>query len=104
VRSFGTPAPLFVLTGGDPMRRPDLVQLVAHARNAGLPVALTPSSATAVSSRLAVCLDGPDAQIHDAFRRIRGSYDWTMRIIGDAADLGLALQINSTVGRLTTRA
>jgi radical SAM protein len=113
VRSFGTPAPLFVLTGGDPMRRPDLVQLVAHARNTGLTVALTPSGTAAPTrkrlaelrdaglNRLAVSLDGPDAQTHDAFRRVRGSYDWTMRIIGDAADLGLPLQINSTIGRLT---
>jgi radical SAM protein len=113
VRSFGPPAPLFVLTGGDPMRRPDLVPLVAHARNAGLTVALTPSGTAAPTrkrlaelrdaglNRLAVSLDGPDAETHDAFRRVRGSYDWTMRIIGDAADLGLPLQINSTVGRLT---
>ena len=113
VRSFGTPPPLFVLTGGDPMRRPDLVQLVAHARNSGLTVALTPSGTAAPTkrrlaelrhaglSRLAVSLDGPDAATHDAFRGVRGSFDWTMRIIADAADLGLPLQINTTVCRLT---
>src|SRR4029079_11597108 len=43
VRAIGTPPPLFVLTGGDPMRRPDLADLVGYAADAGLTVALTPS-------------------------------------------------------------
>ena len=113
IRSFGEPPPLFVLTGGDPMRRPDLVALVRHATAVGLNVALTPSGTAAVTSarlaelrdaglkRVAVSLDGPDAATHDAFRRVRGSYDWTMRIIEAATELGMPLQINSTVGRLT---
>jgi radical SAM protein len=113
VRSFGDPPPLFVLTGGDPMRRPDLVALVRHATAVGLNVALTPSGTAAVTStrlaelrdaglkRVAVSLDGPDAATHDAFRRVRGSYGWTMRIIEAVTELGIPLQINSTVGRLT---
>ena len=113
VRSFGDPPPLFVLTGGDPMRRPDLVDIVGHAARIGLTVAMTPSGTAAATrkrltelrdaglSRIAVSLDGPDAATHDAFRRVRGSYDWTMRIIQETADLGIPLQINSTVARLT---
>lgn len=113
VRSFGDPPPLFVLTGGDPMRRPDLVALVRHAADVGLNVALTPSGTAAATyarlselrdaglKRIAVSLDGPDAETHDAFRGVRGSYSWTMRIIEAAKDLGIPLQINSTIGRLT---
>jgi AdoMet-dependent heme synthase len=113
VRAFGDPPPLFVLTGGDPMRRPDLVDLVAYAARRGLTVALTPSGTAAVTrrrisalrdaglSRMAVSLDGPDAATHDAFRRVRGSYGWTMKIIEAATELRLPLQINTTVGRLT---
>jgi radical SAM protein len=113
VRSFGTPPPLFVLTGGDPMWRKDLAELVGYASQAGLTVALTPSGTAAVTrgrleelkaaglSRVAVSLDGPDAQTHDSFRRVRGSYDYTLRIIESVLELGLPLQINSTVSRLT---
>ena len=113
VRSFGEPPPLFVLTGGDPMRRPDLVDLVSHAVGAGLTVALTPSGTAAVTrkrltelrdaglGRVAISLDGPDAGTHDSFRRVRGSYDRTMQIIEAAMDLGIPLQINTTLGRLT---
>jgi AdoMet-dependent heme synthase len=106
-------APLFVLTGGDPMRRPDLADLVRYAATSGLTVALTPSGTAAVTrarleelqqaglSRVAVSLDGPTPETHDAFRRVRGSYAWTMRIIEATIDLGLPLQINSTISRLT---
>ncbi|MCC7416210.1 MAG: TIGR04053 family radical SAM/SPASM domain-containing protein [Acidobacteria bacterium] len=111
----GTPSrrPLFVLTGGDPMLRKDLAALVAHAAGRGLTVALTPSGTAAATrarlaelksaglSRIAVSLDGPSAEPHDAFRRVRGSYGWTMRIIDAAIALDLPLQINSTISRLT---
>ncbi len=113
VRAFGERPPLFVLTGGDPMRRPDLAELVRYAADAGLTVALTPSGTAAATkkrlavlkdaglSRVAVSLDGPDAESHDAFRRVRGSYMWTMRIIESAIELGLPLQINSTISKMT---
>ena len=113
VRAFGDPPPLFVLTGGDPMRRPDLAELVRYASDAGLSVALTPSGTAAVTrkrleelqaaglKRIAVSLDGPDPDTHDAFRRVRGSYAWTMKIIEAVTDLGIPLQINTTIGRIT---
>ena len=113
VRAFGEPPPLFVLTGGDPMRRPDLAELVRYATSVGLTVALTPSGTAAATrvrlaelkdaglSRIAVSLDGPTPDTHDAFRRVRGSYAWTMRIVEAAIDLGVPLQINSTISRLT---
>jgi radical SAM protein len=113
VAAFEGRKPLLVLTGGDPMRRPDLEALVAWGAGAGLTVALTPSGTAAATpkrlaqlkaaglSRVAVSLDGPDAARHDAFRRVRGSYDWTMRIIDTTLELGLPLQINSTISGLT---
>jgi radical SAM protein len=111
--AFGQPYPLFVLTGGDPMWRKDLAEIVGYASTAGLSVALTPSGTAAATksrlaelkaaglSRVAVSLDGPDAQTHDRFRRVRGSYMYTMKIIDSVIDLGLPLQINSTVSRMT---
>jgi len=105
--------PLFVLTGGDPMRRRDVAELVAHGVRRGLSLAMTPSGTAAVTrarleevkdaglARLALSLDGSSAEAHDAFRRVRGSYRFTRRIIDDARDLGLPLQINTTVSRET---
>lgn len=115
VASFGAQPPLFVLTGGDPMRRRDVAELVRHGVGRGLSVGMTPSGTAAVTrarlqevrdaglGRLAVSLDGPDASSHDAFRRVNGSHRFTMRIIDDARELGLPLQINTTVSRETVR-
>jgi MoaA/NifB/PqqE/SkfB family radical SAM enzyme len=52
-------------------------------------------------ARLAVSLDGAGPDAHDAFRRVRGSYRHTLRIIEGARALGLGLQINTTVCRQT---
>jgi radical SAM protein len=113
VRSFGDPPPLLVLTGGDPMWRKDLAELVGHATAGGLTVALTPSGTAMATrrrlqelkaaglSRVAVSLDGPDPETHDAFRGVRGSYANTIKIIEATLELGLPLQINSTVSRRT---
>lgn len=109
VRSFGRP--LFVLTGGDPLKRPDTVVLVRYGASIGLRMAMTPSGtplmtpevvadlADAGLSRLAVSLDGSTADIHDRFRGVVGSYDWTVRMIRAARDRGLSTQINTTVAR-----
>ena len=113
VCAFGETPPLFVLTGGDPMRRPDLADLVQYAAMRGMIVALTPSGTAAATrsrlrelkdaglSRIAVSLDGPDPETHDRFRGVRGSYARTMKIIDAAVELDLPLQINTTMSRLT---
>ncbi|MCA9240370.1 MAG: TIGR04053 family radical SAM/SPASM domain-containing protein [Planctomycetales bacterium] len=108
VASFPKP-PTLVFTGGDPLKRPDLLDLVHHARQHGLRVALTPS-ATPLATRdalreaqqagvscLGVSLDGADAATHDGFRGWSGSHARTMEMLTDAAALGLPVQVNTTV-------
>lgn len=113
VAAFEPRKPLVVLTGGDPLRRRDVAELVRHGVARGLSVSMTPSGTAAVTrqrleevreaglARLAVSLDGSTPEAHDAFRRVRGSHRYTMRIVDDARDLGLPLQINTTVCRET---
>jgi AdoMet-dependent heme synthase len=115
IAAFGEPPPLVVLTGGDPLRRPDIAELVAHGTRRGLTVSLTPSGTAAVTedklralrdaglARLAVSLDGAGAETHDAFRGVQGSHRYTLRIIERARALGLGLQINTTVCRRTVK-
>jgi len=100
---------LVVLSGGDPMKRPDLVELVEYGTDQGLVVSLTPSGtenldtravqalADAGLRRMALSLDGPDAASHDAFRGESGSFEATMEAAEAAAAAGIPLQINTTV-------
>lgn len=105
-------APLLVLTGGDPAKRPDLVELVAHGTARGLTMALTPSGTGLTTralleglkgaglARLAVSVDGPDAATHDEFRRVKGSFADTMRILEEARSLEMPTQINTSLSPL----
>lgn len=106
---FGQPLPHLVLTGGDPLKRLDLFDLIAHARSLGFSVAITPSGTYALTehviaelkgagvSILALSLDGSTAARHDTLRGVPGSFDWTVRAARWARSLGLPLQINSLV-------
>ena len=109
VRRFGRP--LFVLTGGDPLKRPDIIELVEFGASAGLRMAMTPSGTPLMTeavlrdlqkaglSRLAVSLDGSNARIHDEFRGVAGSWAWTVRMLQAAREIGLSTQVNTTVSR-----
>ena len=104
-------APVFVLTGGDPLKRPDIFELVEYASTHGVRISLTPSATPLLTqdairklkqcglARLAISLDGPSADIHDAFRRVPGSYDWTLRAVRWAREIELPVQINTTITR-----
>jgi AdoMet-dependent heme synthase len=105
-------SPLLVFTGGDPFMRPDLFELAKYAiEEKNLPVSITPSATPRVTrravekakeaklSRWAFSLDGSCAEIHDFFRGTKGSYDLTMRGIQYLKELGIPLQINTTVSK-----
>ena len=104
-------APVFVLTGGDPLKRPDIYELVEYATSCGVRTSLTPSATPLLTrealvrlqscglARLAISLDGPTAAVHDAFRRVPGSYEWTLRAVRWAREIGLPAQINTTITR-----
>lgn len=103
--------PILVMTGGDPLKRHDLFDLIRHARSVGLQVALTPSATPLATrealsrakeagvARLGISLDGPDAETHDAFRGWQGSFDRTMEMLDDARELDLPVQINTSITR-----
>jgi radical SAM protein with 4Fe4S-binding SPASM domain len=101
--------PTVVLTGGDPLKRHDLIELVRHAVDCGLEPVLTPSATPLATAeafgrvreagvrRLGISLDGADAATHDAFRGWEGSFQRTLGMLRAARDLGLAVQVNTTV-------
>ena len=111
VKAFGTPYPLFILTGGDPAKRPDIFDIISYARAEGLRVAMTPSATPLITrsaiqnfaqsglARLAVSLDGKDTASHDGFRGVPGSFNHTLRILDWCAEFGLETQIHTTVTR-----
>ncbi|MDF1499631.1 MAG: TIGR04053 family radical SAM/SPASM domain-containing protein [Anaerolineales bacterium] len=106
-KAFGNP--ILIFTGGDPMMRPDLFELISYATEKGLRCSLTPT-ATALPTkerllkakeagirRIALSLDAPAARVHDDFRQVEGSWERTMNILRNAQAAGLSAQVNTTV-------
>lgn len=111
ISSFGRPAPLFVITGGDPFQRPDLLELIAYGKLVGVRVAVSPSGTPTLTADnlravheagavgLSLSLDGSTAELHDGFRGVEGVYRWTLDAWDTARRLGMKVQINTTVTR-----
>ena len=109
IRSFGEP--LMVFTGGDPLKRPDLYDLIRYSVRIGLRTNVTPSATPLLThqaiegfkesgvSRLAISLDGADAATHDDFRGIPGTFDRALFALRFARDIGLDTQLQTTVTR-----
>ena len=103
--------PVLVLTGGDPLMRPDLFEIAERAVGHGLRVAVSPTTTKLVTrarlerlrdlgvSMIHVSLDGADAATHDGFRGVPGTYERAMGTLALLHDLQIPTQVGTTLGR-----
>jgi radical SAM protein with 4Fe4S-binding SPASM domain len=101
--------PIFVLSGGEPLFRPDIFDIARHASDAGLIVALA-TNGTLIDARVArriqesgvrrvsISFDGADAATHDIFRG-PGAFDKALAGMEHLRRVGVPYQINTTVAR-----
>src|SRR4030065_444081 len=101
---------ILVLSGGEPLFRPDIFEIAKHAKKQGLTLALA-TNGTLVDEamarrivdagieRVSISLDGADARTHDDFRKLPGSFDAAVRGIKNLRALGMEVQINSTIAK-----
>lgn len=110
---FGDPPPHLILTGGDPLLRPDLFELIAAARSRGIGVSVAPSATPLLTdaavrrlkdggvSAISLSLDGARAATHDAVRQIPGTFERTLAAAEAARAADLPFQINTLVAEET---
>ncbi len=103
--------PIFVFTGGDPMKRKDVFDLIRYAAGKGVQVAVTPSATPLLTReqifkmkeagvvRLGISLDGSSPEIHDAFRGLPGAWARTIQAIEWAGEAGIPIQVHTTISR-----
>ena len=113
ILDFGEPLPHLILTGGDPLERPDLFPLIDEARRLGLSLSITPAATPRLTRELlaelqahgveglGLSLDASTAERHDGLRGVPGTFDRTMQAIGWAQELGMPLQVNTLVAAET---
>ena len=107
---FGDPKPMVIFTGGDPLIRDDLEELVSTARSLGLrssaAPAVTPllteermrSLRAAGLSGISISLDGSPST-HEWVRRSPGHFAATLDAVRTATSVGLKVQLNSLIFR-----
>ena len=113
ILDFGDPLPQLILTGGDPLARPDLYELIDEARKLGIGVSITPAASPALTREvlvrlkehgvdaLGLSLDGSTAERHDSIRGVPGTFDRTVQAMRWAQELAMPLQVNTLVAAET---
>lgn len=106
VKAFSNP--VIILTGGDPMMRPDIWEIAEHGKKIGLRMVMSPNGTLITREnakimkevgimRVSISLDGSSPEIHDKFRRVEGAFEGALRGISYLKEVGLGFQINTTV-------
>ena len=103
-----TGQPIVILTGGEPLLRPDIFEIAKYGTDKGLRMVMAPNGTLITAEtarkladsgikRISISLDGATRDKHDAFRGVEGAFDGAVRGIGFAKDAGLDFQINTTI-------
>jgi radical SAM protein with 4Fe4S-binding SPASM domain len=100
--------PIMVFSGGEPLCRPDLFELIVYAKSQGILPALATNGtlideamaeriAASGVERVSISLDGATAEMHDHMRQLKGSFDQAVQGIQRLHSKGVPFQINMTV-------
>jgi len=101
---------IVILTGGEPMMRPDIWEIARHGADLGLRMVLAPCGVLVTDEtvarmreagieRISLSIDGATAESHDDFRRVPGAFDMVVAAAAAARRGGMPFQINTTVTR-----
>ena len=108
VASFSKP--IIILTGGEPLLRPDLYEIAASGTSLGLTMAVSTNGTlitgevakklyAAGARRCSISLDGSNAKVHDDFRRQPGAFAASIRGIKILQANGIGVQVNTSLTR-----
>jgi heme b synthase len=103
--------PVIILTGGEPLLRPDIFDLARYGTDKGFRMVMATNGTLMTEEtvqemkasgiqRISVSLDGPSAETHDAFRRVKGAFENSLKGIELAKKGGLDFQINTTITQM----
>jgi len=100
--------PIIILTGGEPLLRTDIFDIVKYGTGKGLRMVMAPNGTLITENiakqmadsgirRISISLDGANRESHDKFRGVDGAFEGALRGIRLAKDAGIEFQINTTI-------
>ncbi len=100
--------PIIILTGGEPMMRTDLNDIIRYGDKLGLRMVMSPCGKLLTEERardlmdagikrISISIDGKTPESHDDFRGVKGAFKDAMKGIEAAKKAGLEFQINTTI-------
>ncbi len=106
---FGTK--MVILSGGEPLMRPDIFELASFGTTIGLRMTLATNGSLLTQdrakrikdsgiARVSISLDGVTAKVHDDFRGMPGAFDMALKGISILRSFGIPFQINTTVAAM----
>lgn len=113
ISEFGKPSPILVFSGGDPLMRKDIWELIDYSNKKGIITALSPSVTPLLNdetiekiieykiSSVSISIDSPYREIHDKIRGIEGTWDRSVEVVRKMINKGIKVQINTSVMRST---
>jgi heme b synthase len=101
-------SPIIILTGGEPLLRPDIFEIASYGNKLGFRMTMAPNGTLVTSEaaakmkksgiqRASISLDGATAESHDAFRQVKGAFDGALGGIAHLKEAGVDFQINTTI-------
>ncbi|WP_069807480.1 TIGR04053 family radical SAM/SPASM domain-containing protein [Vulcanisaeta thermophila] len=119
ITGFGKPYPVLILTGGDPLMREDIFEIMDYAKSQGIPIALSPAVSTKLLnedvlreikgrvSSVSISLDGAEARTHNAIRKTAlepiDVFKTTLRVFDVFRAVGIPFQVNTAVMKMNVR-
>jgi radical SAM protein with 4Fe4S-binding SPASM domain len=103
--------PIIIMTGGEPMERSDIYELIRYGRDLGLRMVMATCGyliddesiarlKKAGVQALSFSLDGSSAETHDRFRQAEGAFDAVIRAAEIARRARMRFQINTTISKI----
>lgn len=100
--------PIVILTGGEPLLRPDIFDIAKYGTGKGLRMVMAPNGTLITEAyaeqmadsgikRISISLDGATAESHDSFRGVKGAFEGALNGIKLAKQAGVEFQINTTI-------
>ena len=100
--------PVVILTGGEPLLRPDIFEIARYGTRKGLRMVMAPNGTLITEEnaremagvgiqRISISLDGATKESHDRFRQVEGAFEGAIRGIHRAKQAGVEFQINTTI-------